>query len=275
MRITDSHQHFWIYNKKNQQWINDDMQIIQRSFTPNDLKIVFQDLKVDGCISVQVDQNKNETLYQIECAKSNPIIEGVVGWVDILNDQLIDDLAYYGQYKIVKGFRHILQNEPPGFMIQKKFIGGLKIIGNEGYSYDLLIYHHQMEEAIKLLNEIDTLPIVIDHIAKPCIKTKEIKDWEKYIKLMAEHENVYCKVSGMATEANWANWSKEDLIPYLDIIVAHFGMKRIMYGSDWPVCLLAVSYERWLNFLKEYFSQFSQIEQEQFFSKNCERFYKI
>lgn len=275
MRIIDSHQHFWIYNQQRHQWINDDMRVIKQSFKPNELEVILKEQNIEGCVSVQVDQTKEETLFQIECAKSNPFIKAVVGWVDITNIALNDDLEFYSKFKIVKGFRHILQGEATGFMLQEKFIEGLKMIANKGYSYDLLIYHHQMAEALQLLREVDTLPIVIDHVAKPSIKTKEITEWEKHIKLMAQHENVYCKISGMTTEANWKNWTKDDLIPYLDIVVDHFGMQRIMFGSDWPVCLLASSYEKWVNFLKDYFGQFNKEEQADFFSNNCERFYKI
>jgi L-fuconolactonase len=160
-------------------------------------------------------------------------------------------------------------------MLQSKFIKNLNLLSNYNFTYDLLIYNNQITEATVLLKEVPTLPIVLNHIAKPNIRDYDIKTWESQIKAIAQFKNLSCKISGLATEANWKNWKEADLIPYLDIIVEHFGFDRIMFGSDWPVCLVATSYERWLNFLKNYFSKFSSATQEKFFSGNCTNFYKL
>ncbi len=275
MRIIDSHQHFWKYHPQNHAWINDDMKIIQKDFLPEDLAVVLSTQNVEGCISVQVDQTKEETAFQIECAGHNPFIKGVVGWIDLMNPTLERDIEIYNEQKIVKGFRHILQGAEEGFMLQPNFINGLKQLSKYHYTYDLLIYANQIQEAIELIKSVEDLSIVLDHIAKPSIKTKSIQDWERDIKSLAKYPNLYCKISGMATEADWTTWKSEDLKPYLDIVVEAFGVDRLLFGSDWPVCLVASSYERWLITIKEYFKEFSISEQEKIFALNCESFYTL
>ncbi len=275
MRIIDAHQHFWKYHPQNHAWINDDMKIIQKDFLPADLSKILTDQKVKGCISVQVDQTKEETAFQIECAHHNPFIKGVVGWIDLLNPLIEKDIEAYKEKNIVKGFRHILQGTEKGFMLQPNFINGLKQLSKNHYTYDLLIYANQIQEAIELIKVVEDLPIVLDHIAKPSIKTKSIEDWKKDIKSLAKYPNLYCKISGMVTEADWTTWKSEDLKPYLDIVVEAFGVDRLLFGSDWPVCLVASSYERWLNTIKDYFKEFSISEQEKIFALNCESFYTL
>ena len=275
MRIIDAHQHFWKYHPQNHAWINEDMKIIQKDFLPADLALVLSAQHVEGCISVQVDQTKQETAFQIECARHNPFIKGVVGWIDLLNPSIDRDIEAYKEHNIVKGFRHILQGAEKGFMLQPNFINGLKQLSKHHYTYDLLIYANQIQEAIELIKSAEDLPIVLDHIAKPSIKTKSIQDWEKDIKALAKYPNLYCKISGMATEADWTTWKPEDLKPYLEIVVEAFGVDRLLFGSDWPVCLVASSYERWLNTIKDYFKEFSSTEQEKIFALNCESFYTL
>ncbi len=276
MQIIDAHQHFWNYHPEKQGWIGEDMKLIQKDFLPKDLKIVLEKNNVGSSISVQVDQNKEETIFQIDCANHNDFIKGVVGWVDLFENDFIDEeLVFYKQHSIVKGFRHILQGGANGIMLQKSFMNNLNKLSKNGFTYDLLIYHHQLKEAIELLNEVPDLPIVLNHIAKPDIQGKNIEEWERQIKIIAKQQNLFCKISGLATEANCNHWNENELIPYLDIIVENFGTNRIMFGSDWPVCLVATSYERWLNFLKTYFSNFTETERTNFFYNNCQTFYQI
>ena len=275
MRIIDSHQHFWKYHPQNHAWINDDMKTIQKDFLPEELSSIFAKEHIDGCVSIQVDQTEAETLFQIDLAKDNPFIKGVVGWINLMNPSIEATLEKYQDKPIVKGFRHILQGEATGFMLQPKFVDGLKALAKNHYTYDLLIYHHQIPDALELLKELDALKIVVDHIAKPDIKNGNRTEWAKNIKALSSHPNVYCKISGMATEADWNNWTAEDLIPYLDIVVAAFGTNRIMFGSDWPVCLVASSYNNWLTTIKNYFTTFSKEEQAKIFATNCESFYTL
>ena len=275
MRIIDAHQHFWKYHPQNHAWINDDMKTIQKDFIPEDLKIVLSAQQVEGCISVQVDQTKEETAFQIECARHNPFIKGVVGWIDLMNPLIEKDIEAYKEQKIVKGFRNIIQGAEKGFMLQPNFVNGLRQLAKHQYSYDLLIYPNQIQETIELIKSVKDLPIVLDHIAKPSIKTKSIQDWAKDIHALAQYPTVYCKISGMVTEADWTTWKPEDLNPYLDIVVEAFGIDRLLFGSDWPVCLVASSYERWLNTIKDYCKKLSSAEQEKIFALNCESFYTL
>jgi len=275
MRIIDAHQHFWKYHPQNHAWINDDMKTIQKDFLPEDLEIVLSAQQLEGCISVQVDQTKEETAFQIECARHNPFIKGVVGWIDLMNPLIEKDIEAYKEQKIVKGFRHILQGAEKGFMLQSNFVNGIRQLAKHQYSYDLLIYANQIQEAIELIKCVEDLPIVLDHIAKPSIKTKSLEDWERDIKSLAKYPNLFCKISGMVTEADWTTWKPEDLRPYLDIVVEAFGVDRLLFGSDWPVCLVASSYEKWLNTIKDYFNNFTISEQEKIFALNCESFYTL
>ncbi len=275
MRIIDSHQHFWKYHPQNHAWINEDMKIIQKDFLPEELSSIFAKEHIDGCVSVQVDQTEAETQFQIELAKENSFIKGVVGWIDFLNPSIEKEIEVYKEQKIVKGFRHILQGAEKGFMLQESFINGLKALAKNNYTYDLLIYHHQIKESLALVKKLESLYIVVDHIAKPDIKNSNITEWYKDIKALAKYPNVYCKISGIVTEADWKKWNAEDLNPYLDIVFEAFGTNRIMFGSDWPVCLVASSYERWLSTIKNYCQNLSTSEQEKIFSTNCESFYTL
>jgi len=275
MKIIDTHQHFWNYDPKIHDWINEDMQAIQKDFLPANLAIVLKENKVEACISVQAEQSIQETDFLLAQGKANNFIQGVVGWVDICDLKMEQALEKYATEKLLKGFRHILQAEPKGFMLQESFIQGLKKLQANNYTYDLLIYAHQLKEANEMVKHLPTLPIVIDHIAKPNIKAGEIEDWKKEIKQIAQNPNVYCKISGMSTEANWESWTMDDLKPYLDLVVATFGTNRIMFGSDWPVSLVASTYSKWLNTVQNYFNTFNLNEQEAFFANNAIKFYKI
>ena len=275
MKIIDTHQHFWNYDPKIHDWINEDMQAIQKDFLPADLAIELKENKVEACISVQAAQSLQETDFLLAQAKANNFIQGVVGWVDLCDLKMEQALEKYATEKLLKGFRHILQAEPKGFMLQESFIQGLKKLQANNYTYDLLIYAHQLKEANEIVKHLPTVPIVIDHIAKPNIKAGEIEDWKKEITGLANYPNVYCKISGMVTEANWNNWTAADLKPYLDAVVAAFGTDRILFGSDWPVCLVASTYSKWLNLVQNYFNTFSSSEQEAIFAGNAIKFYKL
>jgi len=275
MKIIDTHQHFWNYEAQKQDWINEDMQVIRKDFLPADLAPILKENSVDGCITVQVDQTDAETQILIKEANQNSFIKGVVGWVDLNSTEIEAALASYTDTKVLKGFRHILQAEPKGYMLQESFIQGLKKLQANNYTYDLLIYAHQLNQANELVKHLPTMPIVIDHIAKPNIKAGKIEDWKKEITRLANYPNVYCKISGMVTEADWNSWTAADLKPYLDTVVAAFGTERIMFGSDWPVCLVASTYSKWLNLLQNYFNTFSSSEQEAIFAGNAIKFYKL
>ncbi len=275
MKIIDTHQHFWNYDATRHDWINEDMRAIKKDFLPEQLAPILKENKVEGCVSVQVDQTTEETDFLLALAKEHSFIKGVVGWVDLRASNLEDKLENYKDAKALKGFRHIIQGQAAGFMLQPNLIQGLKKLATRNYSYDLLIYAHQLKEANELIKQVTELPIVIDHLAKPNIKNNEIEDWKKEITALAKYPNVYCKISGMATEANWETWTMAGLQPYLDTVVEAFGTERIMFGSDWPVCLVASSYAKWLNGIQNYFNTFSSTEQELIFADNAIKFYKL
>ncbi len=275
MKIIDTHQHFWNYDPKTHSWINEDMKAIRKDFLPADLAPILKENNVDGCIAVQADQTEAETQILIREANQNSFIKGVVGWVNLKDKGIKEKLEEYSNETTLKGFRHIIQAEPKGFMLDTSFQKGLSALAKYNYTYDLLIYEAQLAEANTLMKQLPELPIVINHIAKPNIKKGEYENWKKEMKAIAEYPNVNCKISGMATEANWDSWTMDTLKPYMDTVVESFGTERIMFGSDWPVCLVASSYEKWLKGLQNYFNTFSISEQEAFFANNAIKFYKL
>lgn len=271
----DAHQHFWKYNPVVHQWINDDMHVIRKDFLPADLLAILQQNNISGCVAVQADQSEKETDFLIELAKENSFIKAVVGWVDLRGKNIHERLAHYQQYAVVKGFRHILQGEEPAFMLQPEFLKGIGALKEFGFTYDILIYPQHLSSAIQLVKQFPEQVFVIDHIAKPFIKDGLIDEWKEGMQTIAQFPNVCCKVSGMITEADWKNWKQEDLTPYLDVVVESFGTDRLMYGSDWPVCLVAASYKKMIGVVRDHFSSFSVSEQENIFRKNAIRFYHL
>jgi len=233
--IIDSHQHFWKYHPVKHSWINDQMKVLQQDYLPENLLEVYTENEIDGCVAVQADQSESETNFLLDLAKENDFIKGIVGWVDLRSDRLEERLEHYSQFKVIKGFRHVVQDEPdPNFIIGKQFKKGIKLLEEYRFTYDILIFPSQLEATLRLIEEFPDHRFVIDHIAKPQIKDGFIKDWEVLMRKIAMHQNVYCKVSGMVTEADWEHWKYNDFIPYLNIIFEIFGTDRIMYGSDWP-----------------------------------------
>lgn len=271
----DSHQHFWQYNPIKHQWINDDMADIRKDFSPDDLFPLLQKNNIDATVLVQVDQTETETNLLIDLASKYNFIRGIVGWVDLKSDNIQDRLSYYKQNDIVKGFRHILQGEDPEFMLEQKFLKGIAALKWFNLTYDILIFPRHLSAAIELVKKNPNQLFVIDHIAKPYIKLGLIQEWKDGIEAISKFDNVYCKISGMVTEADFAKWNQNDFRPYIDIVVNAFGTKRIMFGSDFPVCLVAASYEEVLSIAQDYFSSFSITEQQDFFGNNAIHFYNL
>ena len=271
----DAHQHFWHYNAKDYSWIDDSMRTIQRDFLPADLEPILKKNGFDGCVLVQVNQTEQENHDFLKFAVLYDFIKGVVGWVDLRAENLWEQLSYFKQFPKLKGFRHIVQGEPVGFMQQESFVKGIKKLVDFGYTYDILIYPKQLKDALHLVRECPDNKFVIDHIAKPDIKNKEISKWSNYMIEIAQHEHVFCKISGMVTEADWQKWKKEDFYIYLDWVLELFGTDRIMYGSDWPVCLVAGAYEDQLAIVQSYFAQLSKTEKDKLFGGNATRFYGL
>lgn len=274
--MIDAHVHFWMYEPIRDSWINDEMEVIQRDFLPADLERFAPKFGLEGVIAVQADQSEAETSFLLNLAEQHQIIKGVVGWTDLRAGNLEDKLDKFGSHKKLKGFRHILQAEENEFMLNPSFIEGVRKLHPFHFTYDILVYYKQLPEVIRLLEKLPEQKLVIDHCAKPPIATGEMKNWAGDIRrIAADFPHVYCKISGLVTEASWHRWEKEDLIPYIDMVADSFGKNRIMFGSDWPVIYAGSHYGKWLKLMQEYMSQFSKPEQDAFFSGNAREFYNL
>ncbi|MCK0159187.1 amidohydrolase family protein [Allomuricauda sp. F6463D] len=273
--IIDSHQHFWKYDPIRDSWIDGTMKTIQRDFLPSDLGPVLKKNNVDGCIAIQADQSEDESNFLLNLAEENNFIKGVVGWVDLCDPNVDQRLAHYSQSPYFKGVRHILQAERPEFMLQDAFLNGIEKLSFFDLTYDILVYSHQLKNSIALVSKFPEQRFVLDHLAKPPIKSGKLGDWKNDIMELAKNTNVYCKLSGMVTEAVLGNWSKEDFRPYMDVVLDAFGTERIMYGSDWPVCLLSGNYTEVLSIVSDYIDQFSVQEQSQIMGVNAYKFYGL
>ncbi|KEQ30262.1 amidohydrolase [Pedobacter antarcticus 4BY] len=274
--MIDSHQHFWIYDQVRHSWIPDEYAAIRRDFLPEDLAPVLLENQISGCIAVQAEQTLAETDFLLGLAANSPIVLGVVGWVDLRGNQLEKELEYYSSFPLLKGFRHILQGEHErDAFLRPDFTAGLALLEKYGFSYDILVHADQLQYIPALAAAFPGLAFVLDHLGKPDIASGEISSWKNHMQAIAAFDNVSCKVSGMITEADLKNWKPSDLHPYLDTVASLFGMNRLMYGSDWPVCLAAGSYAAVKNIVLTHFGTFSDAEQHAFFNGNVSAFYKL
>jgi len=272
----DAHQHFWVYDAVRDSWISEDMAVLRKDYLPEDLFPLLQEHQFDGCVVVQSDQSNAENLFQLTNADAYDFVKGVVGWVDLQAENISDQLAAWGTFNKLKGFRHILQGEADrALMLKSAFLNGIQALQPFGYTYDILIFPDQLKFATELATKFPNQKFVLDHIAKPDIKNQNIKDWQQDIQALGTLENVYCKVSGMITEADWSNWKSGDFTAYLDVVFEAFGAKRVMYGSDWPVCLAAGSYAAVVNLVEEYTKTLSANERDLFWGGNAINFYNL
>ncbi|MDB4270854.1 amidohydrolase family protein [bacterium] len=274
--VIDSHQHFWEYDPVRYAWIDDSMQVLQKDFLPSDLGPILKDNKVDGCVAVQADQSEAETEFLLRMAGENDFIKGVVGWVDLRADNIADRLAYFSQDKKLKGVRHIVQEEPdPEFMLRKDFQNGIRHLARFGLTYDILVYPNQLAAAVLLARAFPDQKFVLDHIAKPRISEGLDNQWVHHIKELALNPNVSCKVSGMVTETKNFTWQQEDFSPFIEVVLDAFGWQRLLYGSDWPVCLLGGSYKEVLTIVKGYMDKLPEKEKAGIMGLNAINFYSL
>ena len=271
----DSHQHFWLFDPVRDAWIDDGMKAIQKDFLPMDLKKELEKKEIQGSIAVQADQSEMETTFLLQLAGDNSWIKGVVGWVDLASTHLEQRLEAFQEEKKLVGFRKILQSLPPSSMEESAFMNGIGLLSKYGFTYDILIFPHHLENAFKLVKKFPDMHFVVDHLGKPDIRSGEFDFWSRGIHKLASLPNVFCKVSGMVTEADWKKWDNNDFKPYLSHITECFGTERLMYGSDWPVCLLAGSYAQVYDLTFEFYKGFSSGEKDGIFGKNACRFYGI
>ena len=274
--IIDSHQHFWNYEPKKHEWIDDSMALIRKDFTPNDLKLVYKENNIDGCVAVQADQTLEETDFLIDLASKNNFIKGIVGWVDLRAENIEDVLEKYRKPKIVKGFRHIVQGEADhNFLLRPNFSRGISLLEKHNFTYDILVFPHQLGSVLNFVKKFPNQKFVLDHLAKPYIKDGYFEGWATMMTAIGKHENVSCKMSGMVTEADYNTWTPEQIHPYMNTVLEAFGTKRVLFGSDWPVCLVAGNYSKIKKLTTDFISQFSQIEQNSIMGNNAIEFYNL
>jgi L-fuconolactonase len=272
----DAHQHFWIYKREEYDWIDDSMATLRRNFLPEDLGTELKRNDFAGSVAVQARQTLEETQWLLELADRMPTILGVVGWVDLRSPQAHSQLVTYAKHPKFVGVRHIVQSEPDDrFLLQPNFLRGISLLEEFDLAYDILIYPQHLAVAAEFVEQFPRQRFVLDHLAKPRIKTQEIDRWASDIRRLAAFPNVFCKLSGLVTESDWERWRKEDIAPYLDVAFECFGVKRLMIGSDWPVCLVAASYERTVEVVKSYLAQYSDEDRAAVFGGNAQRFWRL
>ena len=251
--IIDSHQHFWKYNANRHAWIDESMSVLKRNFMPNDLHPILSRHNIDGCIAIQADQSEDETNFLLNCAMKNKFIKGVVGWVDLKSEKLSNTLKNFTQNRLFKGVRHILQSEQVDFFQDKAFRRGIDTLTSYRLPYDLLVHHHQLPLAIDIVKQTSPKQIfVLNHIGKPNIDQTVCPVWENNINTLANYQNVYCKISGLVTETTEKEWEESKFTPFIEVVFKAFGSDRLLFGSDWPVCLLNGNYTSVLKTIVNY-----------------------
>ncbi len=272
----DAHQHFWQYTPADYGWIGPDMQVLQKDHLPSNLVLLTKSVSIEGTVAVQARQSLVETEWLLNLAERYPLIRGVVGWVDLCSPDLRGQLERFSAYPKLVGVRHVVQDEPDDqFMLRDDFLRGLSLLAEFGLTYDILIFPRHLPVACELVKKFPDQLFVLDHVAKPFIKAGEISPWNADLQRLAAFPNVYCKVSGMVTEADWQTWQPTDFWPYLDVILAAFGPARLMFGSDWPVCTVAGSYEQVVKLVADYTQPLSPTEQAQIWGETARKFYGL
>ena len=275
MRI-DSHHHFWNYDPVEYGWIGEGMDVLKRDFGPADLGKVAKATKMDGFVSVQARQTIEETEWLCGFAEKSPLIRGVVGWVPLADfeaEKILDSVSTPS----LKGIRHVVQGEPdPEFILGEEFNRGVSLLGRFGLAYDVLIFGKQLPSSIRFVDQHPDLPMVLDHIAKPVISEASFdQQWEKDFREIAQRENLVCKFSGVVTEVRDKGWSTDLIRPYWEVALESFGPRRLMFGSDWPVCLLKTDYEAWVAAIGSLMNELSADEQADIMGRNAMRVYAL
>lgn len=272
----DSHQHFWIYEAEKHAWIDDTMKVIRQNFLPEDLKLVYQNNGIDGCVAIQADQTLTETDFLLDLAEKNDFIKGVVGWVDFRASNIDEVLNQYSKFPKLKGFRHVIQGEADhNFMLRPDFLNGIAALEKYNFTYDILVFPHQLGATLELARRFPAQKFIIDHIAKPYIKDRFYDGWATLMKAISEYQNVYCKLSGMTTEADYNNWTPGQIEPYMQLVLEAFGANRILFGSDWPVCLVAGNYTKTKELVTNFIAKLSSEEQAAIMGSNATQFYNL
>ncbi len=274
MRV-DAHQHYWHYDAHRDGWITPAMLVLRRDYLPSDIAPALAAAHVDAVIAVQADQSEAETDFLIAQATASSFVRGVVGWVDLTANDLSARLALRRTQTVVKGFRHIAQSEPDDFLTRPEIVAGISTLGEHGFTYDILIYPSQLAAAERLVAQCQGVQFVLDHCAKPPILSGDLKQWREGVRRLGRHRNVTCKVSGLVTEASWSQWCDADITPILDTVASAFGPHRLIFGSDWPVCLLAGTYARVTDVVSQWAEQLTAPERASLFGGAANTVYRL
>ncbi len=277
MKTIDSHHHFWKYSTEEYGWIDDEMKVLRRDFLPKDLEKEIKGAGIGGVVSVQARQTLEETEWLLGLAEKHDFIKGVVGWAPLISPDIKKCIAgLISSSSKLKSLRHVVQGEPDeNFILRKDFNDGIRSLEEFGLAYDILIFERHLPQTIKFVDMHPEQIFILDHIAKPGIKDNLLEPWKKNIISLGKRENVFCKVSGMVTEAYYLNWTEKQLQPYFNTVLEAFGPERLMFGSDWPVCTVACEYRRWLGILRKLISKLSVSEQDFILGGNADRAYKL
>jgi L-fuconolactonase len=272
----DSHHHLWNFNAREYDWISDRMPALRRNFTPDDWKSEAAKAGLDYSVAVQARQTLEETTFLLHAAAGHPFIKGVVGWVPLTDLDVHMDLERFSADAKLRGVRHVLQDEPDdNYILRDDFNRGIRALRKFDLAYDILIFERHLPQTIQFVDKHPDQRFIVDHLAKPRVKYNALSPWRENMFELAKRRNVYCKISGLATEADHANWTAQQLRPYMDVVLQAFGPRRVMFGSDWPVCLLALSYQRWATLAAEEFSRLSASEQAWVWSGTAVEAYKL
>ncbi|MDX6766597.1 MAG: amidohydrolase family protein [Candidatus Methylacidiphilales bacterium] len=271
----DAHQHFWRYSADEYGWIDDAMAHIRRDFLPEDLETEMRGAGVDGVVSVQARTSVEETTWLLEQAVRHPWICGVVGWLPLAEATLQKELDRFAGHPKLKAVREVMQGRPPGALLEPAFSSGVARLREYGLAYDILIFARQLEEAAAFVDRHPGQVFVLDHIAKPDIRGGGMDAWARGLRDLARRPDVYCKVSGLVTEAEWKSWTPDSLRPYWEVVLEAFGPSRLMFGSDWPVCLVACGYGRWKETVCEWIGKFSADEQNRVLGGTAVEAYRL
>lgn len=274
--LIDTHHHLWKFNPRDYVWMTEAMDDLRQDFLVADLQREIGAIDVGGTVVIQARQTIEETDWLLDIADRDPLILGVVGWVPLHDPGVGSLLQRLVQNKKLKGVRHVLHDEADAFyMLREDFNRGISLLERSNIAYDILIFEHHLPQTIRFVDLHPDQIFIVDHIAKPKIKQRELSPWREGIQKLAKRENVFCKVSGMVTEADWKKWQTAELIPYFDVVLSAFGSKRLMFGSDWPVVRLACSYREWEQTFKAFICSLTATEQEDVCSMNAKRAYNL
>jgi L-fuconolactonase len=272
----DSHQHFWIYKSDEYGWISSDMEILRKDYLPDQLKTELSSKGFDGSVAVQARQSLAETQWLLNLADQNSFIKGVIGWVDLCSPDVEEQLTQVSGNPKLVGIRHVLHDEQDeNFMLRKSFLGGIAYLKKFGLTYDILVFPQHLPNTIQLVSQFPEQVFILDHIAKPPIKDQKISPWKEHIEELARFRNVYCKLSGMVSEANVKNWKQEEFNPYLSVVFDAFGTDRLLIGSDWPVCTLAGPYKQIMQVVIDYIRTFPDQDKKKILGKNAIEVYDL